>query len=176
MGVDRRIGHLMRAGREEQHGRDVHRRGQPHLSLLGYAEHVPADVHSNPRVAILLQHLSTQPGAAPHVQNHTRLVFRKAEHLERALRHLRLDVNHTGRVQVFGGLGLIVEHVGGRGILWTALRVRAHLATLPVRCSGCGRRRPRRRAGGPTKRTENSGKKIFFGVPKLYREIIGCGD
>ena len=51
------------------------------------------------------------------VEEQALLVLGKAEHLERALRHLRLDIDHPRRVQVLGRLGLVIEDIGRRLLL-----------------------------------------------------------
>ena len=88
------------------------------LTLLRDIEHVAADVDADPLVTVLLERLATQPGAAPNVEDHARPALRQAEHLDGALSHLRLHVNHTRRMQVLARLRRVIEHLGRRYLLW----------------------------------------------------------
>ena len=96
------------------------------LTLLRDIEHVAADVDADPLVSVLFERLATKPGAAPNVEDHARPALRQAEHLDGALSHLRLHVDHTRRVQVLARLCRVIEHLGRRYLLWP--RHRAALA------------------------------------------------
>ena len=88
------------------------------LTLLRDIEHVAADVDADPLVSVLFERLATKPGAAPDVEDHARPALRQAEHLDGALSHLRLHVDHTRRVQVLARLCRVIEHLGRRYLLW----------------------------------------------------------
>ena len=85
------------------------------LALAPDLEHVARDVAADPHVPRLLERLAAEPGAAADVEQQARPARRQLEHLERALRHLRLHVDHARVVEVLAGLDLIVVDLG-RGL------------------------------------------------------------
>lgn len=58
-------------------------------------QHTGGDIHPDPHMPILIQHLSAQTASAPDIKDEARLVLGYREKLERAGRHFRLDVLNT---------------------------------------------------------------------------------
>eukprot|EP00303_Exanthemachrysis_gayraliae_P010957 CAMPEP_0206018882 /NCGR_PEP_ID=MMETSP1464-20131121/28054_1 /ASSEMBLY_ACC=CAM_ASM_001124 /TAXON_ID=119497 /ORGANISM="Exanthemachrysis gayraliae, Strain RCC1523" /LENGTH=297 /DNA_ID=CAMNT_0053392771 /DNA_START=97 /DNA_END=986 /DNA_ORIENTATION=+ len=77
-------------------------------ALHGGLEHGPGDVRAHPRVARLLEHLAAEAGAAAYVEQKARCALGQAEHLQGALRHGALHLDHARVVQVLGRLILAV--------------------------------------------------------------------
>ena len=96
------------------------------LALLRDAEHVAADVAAHPCVALLLKNFAAQPGAAADVEQQARRVLRQAEHLDGALGHAGLHLDHAARVQVLVCLRFIVENVCRPALLGSRTNLCGH--------------------------------------------------
>ena len=67
-----------------------------HLPLQGDAQHGAGDVHAHPHVAVLLDALPREAGAAAKVKDERGLVLGQGQQLKGAGGHVRLDLHHAG--------------------------------------------------------------------------------
>jgi hypothetical protein len=59
-------------------------------------QHAGGDVDTAPEMPVLIEDLARQATSAPNVKEEAALVLGKLQKLQRAVRHLRLDVLHAG--------------------------------------------------------------------------------